>query len=161
VPPAASFLQKARQKSLNNGFMRIIFFHGPPRAREGGARPCESYSHIPESSLESSRTLSFKKGSRKILLVSYLLDKSQFLFIISQRISFSNRKTAGKPAVLLFHSYSYSAGYSITIFSPSRLADSTAATQAQTVAIPCQEETGKGVPLSRAVTKSLSSSSVL
>ena len=39
VPPAASFLQKARQKSLNNRFFIIIFVQGPPRARKGGARP--------------------------------------------------------------------------------------------------------------------------
>ena len=29
VPPAASFLQKARQKSLNKGFVKIIFSLGP------------------------------------------------------------------------------------------------------------------------------------
>jgi len=48
MPPAASFLQKARQKPLNKGFLKITFSLGPPRARKGGARPAGAISLFPK-----------------------------------------------------------------------------------------------------------------
>jgi len=57
MPPAASFLQKARQKPLNKGFVKIIFFSD--RCEHGGRnKVCESdkgFLHISNVRLHPSK----------------------------------------------------------------------------------------------------------